>query len=153
MTTQLYPIRFFVGFLEGSTFVGVQYVLGCWYKKTELGKRTAIFACAAYVGTMISGYLQSAVLAGLDGKNGIVAWRWVFIIDGLITVIVAVFGMVFFPDTPNSTTAFYLSDEDKRRCIERIVEDGREETNNFTWGLFFRAINSWQLYVLTILWM
>jgi MFS transporter, ACS family, pantothenate transporter len=45
-------------------------------------KRTAIFACAAYVGTMISGYLQSGVLAGLDGKHGIEAWRWVFIIDG-----------------------------------------------------------------------
>jgi hypothetical protein len=34
---KLYPIRFFVGFLEGSCFVGVQYILGSWYKKTELG--------------------------------------------------------------------------------------------------------------------
>lgn len=128
-------------------------MLGCWYKKTELGKRTAIFACAAYVGTMISGYLQSAVLAGLDGENGIAAWRWVFVIDGVITVVVAVFGMFSFPDTPSSTTAFYLSDEDRRRCVERMVEDGREETNNFTWSLFLRALKSWQLYVLTILWM
>ncbi|KAJ4417039.1 hypothetical protein N0V82_006393 [Gnomoniopsis sp. IMI 355080] len=150
---QLYPIRFFVGFLEASTFVGIQYVLGSWYKKTELGKRTAIFACAAYVGSMISGYLQSAVLAGLDGKNGLAAWRWVFIIDGIITIAVAIFGFIVFPDTPKDTKAFYLTEEDKQRCVERMVEDGREETSKFTWGLFFRAINSWQLYVLTILWM
>lgn len=149
----MYPIRFFVGFLEASTFVGVQYVLGSWYKKTELGKRTAIFACAAYVGTMISGYLQSAVLAGLDGKNGLAAWRWVFIIDGIITILVAMFGLFFFPDTPNSTSAFYLSEEERRRCVERMSEDGREETNDFHWGLFLRAVQSWQLYVLTVLWM
>ncbi|KAK8055042.1 major facilitator superfamily transporter [Apiospora rasikravindrae] len=149
----LYPIRFIVGFLEGSCFVGIQYVLGSWYKRTELGKRTAIFACAAYVGTMISGYLQSAVLASLDGKNGISAWRWVFIIDGIITIVIAAYGVVFFPDTPYSTKAFYLSAEDKARCIERLVEDGREETSNFTWDLFLRSVKSWQLYVLTILWM
>ena len=51
---QLYPLRFFVGFLEASCFVGVQYCLGSWYKKTEIGKRTAIFAISAYAGTMIS---------------------------------------------------------------------------------------------------
>ncbi|ROV93145.1 hypothetical protein VSDG_07384 [Cytospora chrysosperma] len=150
---QLYPLRFFIGFLEGSTFVGIQYVLGSWYKRTELGKRTAIFACAAYVGSMISGYLQSAVLAGLDGKSGLAAWRWVFIIDGIITVIVAIYGFIFFPDTPYKTKAFYLSEEEKKRCVERLVEDGREETSNFSWTLFLRTINSWQLYVLTILWM
>ncbi|KAF3771355.1 MFS general substrate transporter [Cryphonectria parasitica EP155] len=102
---------------------------------------------------MISGYLQSAVLAGLDGKNGLAAWRWVFIIDGIITIIVAMFGLFFFPDTPSSTSAFYLNEIEKRRCVERMVEDEREESNNFTWNLFLRAVKSWQLYVLTILWM
>lgn len=102
---------------------------------------------------MISGYLQSAVLAGLDGTNGLAAWRWVFIIDGLITVAVALFGMVFFPDTPRQTTAFYLTPGEKSRCVERMVEDGREETSDFTWALFLRAIRSWQLPVLTVLWM
>lgn len=102
---------------------------------------------------MISGYLQSAVLAGLNGTNGLAAWRWVFIIDGLITIAVAVFGMVFFPDTPQQTTAFYLSQEERARCVERMREDGREETSEFTWALFLRAVNSWQLYVLTVLWM
>ncbi|ORY18979.1 hypothetical protein BCR34DRAFT_259239 [Clohesyomyces aquaticus] len=73
-THQLYPIRFLVGFLEGSCFVGIQYVLGSWYKKTEIGKRTAIFASAAYVGTMVSGYMQSAMIAGMNGRGGLDAW-------------------------------------------------------------------------------
>ncbi|KAI1341452.1 MFS general substrate transporter [Xylariaceae sp. FL0016] len=150
---QLYPLRFIIGFLEGSCFVGVQYVLGSWYKRTEIGKRTAIFACAAYVGTMISGYIQSGVLASLDGRNGIEAWRWVFIIDGVITIVVAVYGAIFFPDTPYTTKAFYFSEEEKVRCIERLAEDGRQETTKFSWDLFTRTLNTWQLYVLTVLFM
>ncbi|KAK6084032.1 Pantothenate transporter liz1-like protein 13 [Seiridium cupressi] len=151
---QLYPLRFFIGFLEGSCFVGMQYVLGSWYKKSELGKRTAIFACAAYVGTMISGYLQSAALATLDGRHGIAGWRWVFIIDGIITAVIAIYGFVFFPDTPYDTKAFYLSAAEKARCLERIVEDGRQElVNHFSWDMFRRAAKTWQLYVLTVLFM
>jgi ACS family pantothenate transporter-like MFS transporter len=149
----LYPIRFFVGFLEGSSFVGIQYVLGSWYKKNKLGKRTAIFSCAAYVGTMISGYLQSAVLAGLNGKHVITAWRWVFIVDGCITILVAIYGFIFFPDTPETTTAFYFTEEDKKRAKERLVEDGREPKGEFSWDMFSRVFKTWQLYVLTILWM
>lgn len=47
------------------------------YKRSELGKRTAIFACAAYVGTMFGGYIQSGVKASLDGVHGLESWRWV----------------------------------------------------------------------------
>ncbi|KAI0023053.1 MFS general substrate transporter [Xylariomycetidae sp. FL0641] len=150
---QLYPLRFVIGLLEGSSFVGIQYVLGSWYKKTELGKRTAIFACAAYVGTMISGYIQSGLLASLDGRNGLPAWRWVFIVDGILTVVVAIYGIIFFPDTPYTTKAFYFSADDKARCIERLVEDDRAEVTKFSWDLFGRTLSTWQLYVLTILWM
>jgi ACS family pantothenate transporter-like MFS transporter len=103
---------------------------------------------------MISGYLQSAVLAGLNGTHGIAAWRWVFIIDGIITVIVAIYGLVFFPDTPHTTTAFYFTEEDKKRAVERLKEDDREpQFTSLSWDVFTRAFTSWQLYVLTVLWM
>jgi ACS family pantothenate transporter-like MFS transporter len=151
-THQLYPIRFLIGFCEGSCFVGVQYVLGSWYKRTEIGKRTAIFACAAYVGTMFSGYMQSAMIAGMNGRSGLAAWRWVFVFDGIITIVIAAYGFIFFPDTPDRTKAFYLSAEEKARCVERLVEDGRHEQTRFSLDLFKRTVNTWQLYVLTILW-
>ena len=82
---QLYYLHFFLGLLEGTSFVGIQYVLGSWYKSTEIGKRTAIFSCSAYVGTAFGGYIFSAVLAGMNGYKGMPAWRWAFVVDGLIT--------------------------------------------------------------------
>lgn len=84
-SSQLYPLRFFLGLLEGTSFVGIQYVLGSWYKRNELGKRTAIFACSAYVGTAFGGYIFSGVYAGMNGYKGVAAWRWAFVVDGVIT--------------------------------------------------------------------
>ncbi|KAF2088085.1 MFS general substrate transporter [Saccharata proteae CBS 121410] len=149
---QLYPLRFFIGFLEGSSFVGVQYVLGSWYKRTEIGKRTAIFACAAYLGTMFSGYIQSGVQASLGGHLGIEPWRWVFIIEGIMTIVIGIYGVIFFPDTPENTKAFYFTAAEKKRAIQRLVEDDREPKGEFSWNIFLRVVQSWQFYVLSILW-
>lgn len=151
---QLYALRFLLGLLEGTSFVGIQYVLGSWYKVTELGKRTAIFACSAYVGTAFGGYIFSSVFASTNGKSRLEAWRWAFVVDGIVTVVIAIYGLVFFPDTPEKTTAFYLSETERRRCVERLVEDDREPTGgNWSWSVCGRILMSWQFYLLTILWM
>lgn len=67
-------------------------------------------------------------------------------------MVIAVYGLIFFPDTPEKTTAFYLSKEERQRCIERLVEDDRIPVGEFHWNIFIRVVTSWQFYVLTILW-
>jgi len=49
---QIYAIRFFQGVSEASTFVGTHYILGSWYKPSELGKRSGIFTSSGLVGTL-----------------------------------------------------------------------------------------------------
>lgn len=78
----------------------------------------------------------------------------IFILDGIITVVVAIYGFIVFPDTPYDTKAFYLTDDEKKRCLERIVEDGREElVNHFSLDMFKRAAKTWKTYVLAVLFM
>ncbi|KAF2772088.1 MFS general substrate transporter [Teratosphaeria nubilosa] len=149
---QLYVLRFFLGLLEGTSFVGIQYVLGSWYKRTELGKRTAIFTTSSYVGTAFGAYIFSGVWAGMNGYRGCPAWRWAFVVDGIITIVIGVYGLVVFPDTPEKTTAFYLSAEERQRCVERLVEDDRQPVGTFSWDIFTSVLTSWQFYVLSILW-
>lgn len=94
---QLCYLRFFLELLEGTSFVGIQYVLGSWYKATEIGKRIAIFSCAAYAGTDFGGYIFLGVLAGMNGYKGLPAWRWAFVVDGVITIVISLYGLAFFP--------------------------------------------------------
>lgn len=91
---QVMVIRFFQAVAESSTFVGVQYVLGSWYKREELGKRTAIFTSSGVAGSFFSGFLQGGIHKTLDGKHGFAGWRWLFVIDFLITLPVALYGYV-----------------------------------------------------------
>ncbi|GAA6018312.1 hypothetical protein JCM10207_000800 [Rhodosporidiobolus poonsookiae] len=123
--TTIWALRFLIGFLEGTAFVGMIYCFGSWYTKRELGKRLAIFACCAYLGSMFSGYMTAAIYKNMDGTNGLHGWQWLFIIDAIITFAVAGFGFAFFPDTPATTKAWWLTAEEKQFAVDRLLPEGR----------------------------
>ncbi|GMG29700.1 unnamed protein product [Ambrosiozyma monospora] len=83
---QLCCVRFFLAFFESSTFAGTHLILGNWYKDTELTKRSAVFTCSGLIGSMFSGFMQSAIHESMDQVRGLAGWQWLFIIDFAITV-------------------------------------------------------------------
>jgi ACS family pantothenate transporter-like MFS transporter len=73
--TQIYVVRFLVGLAESAFYPGMQYVIGSWYRKDELAKRSCIFHTSSALGTMFSGYLMAAVYH-LGGVGGLKGWQW-----------------------------------------------------------------------------
>ncbi|KAL0949663.1 hypothetical protein HGRIS_009702 [Hohenbuehelia grisea] len=141
----IYAIRFFQGIAESSTFVGVHYILGAWYRPSELGKRSGIFTSSGLVGTLFSGVLQAAVYRGLNGHAGRAGWRWLFIIDGIITLPIALYGFIVFPDVPAITKAFYLSEDERRLAIKRLdSERVQVERVPLSWALAGRILSRWR---------
>jgi ACS family pantothenate transporter-like MFS transporter len=92
--TEFYVLRFFIGLFESAAGPGLHFILGSWYRKSELGRRSALFVVSGVLGQMFSGYLQAALFAGMEGKGGMAAWRWLFIFDFLLAIPVAIYGMV-----------------------------------------------------------
>lgn len=72
--------------------VGAHFILGSWYKRSELGIRAAVFCVFGQLGTMAGGWIQAGLLAALAGKGGLPAWKWIFIIVSVMTIPVALFG-------------------------------------------------------------
>jgi MFS transporter, ACS family, pantothenate transporter len=66
----VYGLRFLIGLAESSFYPGMQYVIGSWYRRDELAKRSCIFHTASAIGTMFSGYLMAAVYH-LNGRGGL----------------------------------------------------------------------------------
>jgi ACS family pantothenate transporter-like MFS transporter len=143
-------IRFFQGIAESSTFVGTHYILGSWYTARELGKRSGIFTSSGLAGTMFGGFLQTAIHSSLNGAKGLSGWRWLFIIDGLITIPIAIYGLFLFPDTPTTTSAFYLTSSERALAISRVPE----VPERAPWNLAFvkRIFTSWYWYGFVMLW-
>ncbi|RPD80705.1 MFS general substrate transporter [Lentinus tigrinus ALCF2SS1-7] len=150
---QIYAIRFFQGIAESSTFVGTHYILGSWYKPGELGKRSGIFTSSGLAGTLFSGLLQAAVYTNLNGTSGRSGWRWLFIIDGIITMPIALYGFLMFPDVPTTTKAFYLSDEERLISCERLETDKNKDITHghLSWSLIKRVVGNWRWYGCSLL--
>ncbi|KAH7160451.1 major facilitator superfamily domain-containing protein [Dactylonectria estremocensis] len=144
-------IRFFQGLCEASTFVGTHYILGAWYTERELGKRSGIFTASGLAGTFIGGFIQTGINKSMNGRHGLSGWRWLFIVDGLLTIPVALYGYFFFPDTPNTTTAFYLTEDERKLAISRVPEVEAERTPiNFSFAK--KVLSSWYWWGFVVLW-
>ncbi|KAL4878114.1 major facilitator superfamily domain-containing protein [Aspergillus karnatakaensis] len=144
-------IRFFLGLAESSTFVGTHYILGSWYTEKELGKRSGIFTASGLAGTMFGGFIQTGIHSSMDGMQGLSGWRWLFIIDGLITIPIAIYGFLVFPDTPTTTKAKYLTAEEKALAVARIPESGTVKVP-LNWAFLKSVFCTWYWYAFVMLW-
>jgi ACS family pantothenate transporter-like MFS transporter len=144
-------IRFFQGIAESSTFIGTHYILGAWYTETELGKRSGIFTASGLAGTLFGGFLQTAIHKSMNGLHGMSGWRWLFIIDGIITIPVAIYGFLLFPDTPGTTQAPYLNEQERALAVARVprIEHGGAK---ITMRLCKQIFTSWKYYGFVMLW-
>ncbi|KAI7782459.1 hypothetical protein LA080_013458 [Diaporthe eres] len=127
-------IRFFQGIFEASTFVGTHYILGAWYTERELGKRSGIFTASGLAGTLIGGLIQTGIHK----------------IDGIMTLPVALYGFLLFPDTPATTQAFYLTDNEKALAQARVPE--LHDRSPMTWKFVRKVLTSWYWWGFVVLW-
>ena len=148
--TQIYVLRFFIGLAESTFYPGMQYIIGSWYRSDELAKRSCIFHTSSAIATMISGYLMAAVY-NLSGRGNLTGWQWLFVVDGIISLPVALAGFYFIPDLPWTSRARYLSAEEKAYAIKRMDLEGRAPRGAYTKAKIRRIVSSWHIWGLTLL--
>lgn len=147
---QIYVLRFLIGLAESSFYPGMQYIIGSWYQKHELGKRSCVFHASSAVGSMFSGYLMGAVYH-LDGVNGFKGWQWLFIINTVISLPIAFSGFLFLPDVPEITRASYFSPDEILLAQTRMQDEGRANRAPYTMKKVKKVLSSWHIYLLTLL--
>lgn len=151
----LLAFRFVLGCIESGFFPGVLFLLSCWYKPAEIGKRFAIFYSAAVLSGAFGGLLAGAITGNLAGAHGIAAWRWLFIIEGCATVGVAIVARFFLLDFPSSSPA--LSLEERQLATIRLLAAGMESgshdpANRLThWQAFKAAICDYRTFLFMLL--
>ncbi|KAJ3540525.1 hypothetical protein NM208_g5031 [Fusarium decemcellulare] len=125
----LVACRFFLGVTEAPFFVGVAFLFSGWYTRKELGLRLGIFFCAAMLSGAFGGLFAAGIAAAFE-NNKIESWRWLFIIEGVATVVFAVVTGLVIPDWPATTK--WLTEEEKALGVMRIVEDAGEEEDEIS---------------------
>ena len=135
-------------------------------KKSELGTRAAVFVCFGHLGSMSGGWIQAGLLTSLAGKNGLPAWRWIFIIVSVITIPIAIFGQylqylrkwsclwsagwVIIPDMPGKQNTWYLTEEERNHAATRLGQPVKQLWDR---TVFKRVLLSWQFWLLPTIFM
>ncbi|BGP34674.1 hypothetical protein JCM10296v2_006496 [Rhodotorula toruloides] len=124
----LYVIKFFQGMAECSTFIGAHYILGSWYRPSEIGRRAALFSASAQIASIFSGSLQ--------------------------TVPIALIGIYSFPDTPLRTTSRLFTPQERALAIARLPQPPRAQKRSVgvDWTLVRRVLGRWELWGLALVW-
>ncbi|GAB7358724.1 hypothetical protein MBLNU230_g3953t1 [Neophaeotheca triangularis] len=148
----LLACRWFLGLTEAGLFPGVNYYLSAWYKRNELGLRAALFFSAAALAGSFGGLLAAAI-SQMDGVGGYEGWRWIFIIEGLITVFAGVFCWWMVFDFPSDANARFLDEDEKLRVLRRLRADGQSsaETERLSSKYIFAALRDWKTYLYAVI--
>lgn len=150
---QLFSLRFLIGLAEGPIFPSIIYTLGSWYKRDEVYRRVMVFSISSSLGSMFSGYLQSAAYINLSGKGGLSGWKWGFIIDGIFTVPIALFGFILFPGTVEQAgSVFWLNNEQWYLAKERVRISGVKKPGKLSFSLIKRVFLRWHVHYFTAFW-
>ncbi|KAF4979330.1 hypothetical protein FDECE_18080 [Fusarium decemcellulare] len=143
--TQAIVVRLLLGFAEAGVFPAITFVVSTIYPRESQGKRVAIL----YAATALAGAFGGLIAYGIQmmgDRLGLEAWRWLFIIEGSISVGI---GLLCWLSLPRSAQeAWFLKDDEKRLMHERRLRDvaytGSEE---FSWSYVWMAFTDIMIWV------
>lgn len=119
---QLLVMRVLIGILEAGLTPGMIFIFSSWYRPTELGKRASLFLTSAQIGGLFGGLIAGGLMADLEGARGIRGWQWLFIVEGAVTIAVALVSYFVLPDYPVSYRR--LTEEERFIATKRLQQAG-----------------------------
>ncbi|KAF8226835.1 MFS general substrate transporter [Tricholoma matsutake] len=142
----LMGMRWMLGTFEAGLFPGVNYYLSCWYKRSEFGIRAALFFSAATVSGAFGGLLAAAI-SKMEGVGGKPAWAWIFILEGLVTVLAGVASFWIIQDFPD--TAKFLTETERTVVIRRLQGDDQFSAagENLKLKYIWKSLVDWKTWV------
>ena len=103
--------RFFIGFVEAVFFPGALFYLSSFYTRKQYALRAALLYSGSQLGNAFGGLFAIAIL-NLDGAHGIAGWRWLFIIEGVMTIGLALIFSLILPNHPRKVWRLTEAEKD-----------------------------------------
>jgi ACS family tartrate transporter-like MFS transporter len=119
-----YALRLLLGVAEAGFFPGIIYYLTYWYPARERARAYAAFLAAIPLSGIVGSPISGALLE-LDGLYGLAGWQWLFLLEGLPSVLVGFWVLSYLDDRPSH--ARWLS-PDEAAWLERTLEAERAGT-------------------------
>ncbi|KAL3481891.1 major facilitator superfamily domain-containing protein [Aspergillus californicus] len=146
-------LRSLLGVLEAGFFPGCVYLVSAWYVRYEVQKRMAGFfltasALSAFANILAYGLIQISKYHSYKG------WRWIFIIEGVITILAGIGSWFIIIDFPDSSSNTFLTAEERAFVKARLAADrGPEEREKVTMKVVLKTAADWKPWAFSLMYM
>ena len=141
-------VRAVLGLTEGGLLPGMILYLSGLYTRRELALRIGLFYTAASLSGAFGGLLARGI-AEMAGRGGYSAWRWIFILEGVLTVAASLVAALLLPN--GLAGARFLTPEERDHAVRRLVQGQASRADEageaFAWHEVGRAVFSWQTWL------
>ncbi|OAQ67534.1 transporter [Purpureocillium lilacinum] len=159
--TGFFATRAVLGALEGGFIPDAILYLSYFYKSKELPVRVSWFYTSSHITPIIAAFIAYGVLhmRGIGNWGG---WRWLFIIEGILTAIIGVLSWFYLPPSPTQTASWFrgkdgwFSEREEVIMVNRILRDdpakgGMHNRQGLTLPLLWQALLDWDLWPIYLL--
>ena len=143
--TSFVVVRFLLGIAEAGFFPGVAYFMTCWFPAHYRGRMMGIFFAFGAFASVVGGPLGANLLK-LNGALGMAGWQWIFVVEGIPAVLLAIYGMATLCNRP--IEAQWLTVEQRNWLQRRLDMEAAAKTGHGK-GLL-RSITSPQMLTLML---
>ncbi|WP_062791495.1 MFS transporter [Aquitalea pelogenes] len=116
-----YLLRFLLGAAEAGFFPGIILYLTYWFPGERRAKMLGLFMTAVGVSQLLGSPLSGAIMQYMDGSAGWRGWQWLFLLEGMPSVLIGFMVLAVLPNGPQS--AKWLTTEERQLLTERIASD------------------------------
>ncbi|ORZ10845.1 major facilitator superfamily domain-containing protein [Absidia repens] len=148
-------VRAMIAITEAGFIPACLVYLTAFYKTNELATRLAYFWGAQALASCFSGVMSFGVFR-LDGWFDLQGWKWLFLIDGILTQIIGLIAFVYLPSSPANTlgllrgTHGWFTKREQYIAVTRILRDDtiKEHQNKpLTWMDVKSTVTDTNLYI------
>ncbi|KAF4622911.1 hypothetical protein D9613_001495 [Agrocybe pediades] len=141
--------RVFLGVFEAGFFPSLAFIITTWYKRYEVQKRLAIFYLSSIVITSFASIFAFGITK-LTGKANLNGWQWIFLIEGLLTIVLGVVVWFFVPDFPDKSR--FITEEQRKMILDRVEADrGDSVPDTMTWRKLFSHLSDPLLWAFALM--
>ncbi|KAJ4174975.1 hypothetical protein NW754_005394 [Fusarium falciforme] len=143
--------RLLLGLCEAGFIPASLFTLTRWYKREETSKRYSWF----FIGNLVAGAVTGLIAYGIlhmRGVAGLAGWQWLFILEGIFTILVGIAFLVTFPTQvakPVSLLGFrYFNEREAQILYERVLRDDPTKAQvkqSVTWEEMRNVLTDWKL--------
>jgi D-galactonate transporter len=118
---QFYVARFLLGIFEAGFYPGIILYLTYWFPSQRRAKAFGLFMSASALAGVLGGPLAGWILTSFNGVNGWAGWQWVFLLEGIPSVIAGFVTWLYLTDKPEQ--AQWLTARERKLVQDDLARD------------------------------